>query len=107
MSAPAASAAPDSGAFLLLKSNMSQFVREEIQAQCAPDRAKKFKWPTEFLVSIGEYSVCFYDLDNKLLIEITAENHGFEATRAYMTLLCEGCPASGTAVEKAADGFDW
>lgn len=97
-----ASFASDPDKFRLAKADMDPFVRGEIQAHCAPGCAT---WPAEFFVFVGDYTVCFYDLDSKLLIEITSDDYGFEATRAYMALLCVGCPARGTAVEKAADGF--
>jgi hypothetical protein len=88
---------PDSDAVMyrVRKKAMSRLVREEIRRQCTIARVK---WPKEFFVSIRADMVRFYDLDMQYLIGMTDCDHGFDATRAYLLLLCKGCPASGEEV---------
>jgi hypothetical protein len=88
--------------FRVPKKAISRAVREEIRGYCAPVGNKNFKWPSECLVYIGTRIVRFRDLDDKFLIQITSEDHGFDSVRAYTLLVCEGCPASGMDVDSDA-----
>lgn len=98
MSRPNAVVRPE--LFRLHKKTVDRRVRREVEAAISLESPTNFRWPKVAKVSIDDNAVRFFDADGYFLAEMTYSGHcGFETTRAYLLLLCKGCPTSATVID--------
>ena len=64
-------------------------VLDMIMGYCAPVGNKHLKWPTTFKVAISSSRIKFTTTEDKLLLRMTNEDHGFAATKSYLQALAK------------------
>lgn len=119
MSAPASSApasasasasasskpATPSTAFRVLRSNVATGVLDDVLMSC--DVEDDFTWPREFIVQFDKRELTFFSVKKReLLLYMDVHCTGYDSARAYLLLVCKGCPGYGTKVDVVVETIE-